>query len=73
MFGYMENRSCDMAIALTHDLIAQFNYNGSTVYSCSLDAAGAFDCIPHAVIFNKLNGIVPDYLWRLFYKWYTIC
>ena len=33
----------------------------------SLDAEGAFDTIPHVVIFGKLDGIVPDYAWHVMY------
>ena len=46
------------------------NDRGSPVYTCSLDAEGAFDAIPHVVIFGKLDGIVPDYAWRVMYAYY---
>ena len=59
-----------MAISLAHDVMAYFNDRGSAVYTCSLDAEGAFDAIPHVVIFGKLDGIVPDYAWRVLYAWY---
>ena len=36
----------------------------------SLDAEGAFDTIPHVVIFGKLDGIVPDYAWHVMYASY---
>ena len=38
--------------------------------TCSLYAEGAFDAMPHVVIFGKLDGIVPDYAWRVMYAWY---
>ena len=60
----------DMAISLAHDVMAYFNDHGSAVYTCSLDAEGAFDAIPHVVIFGKLDGIMPDYAWRVLYAWY---
>ena len=44
-----------MAISLAHDVLAYFNDRGSAVCTCSIDA------IPHAGIFGKLDGIVPDY------------
>ena len=59
-----------MAISLAHDVMAYFNDRGSAVYTCSLDAEGAFDAIPRVVIFGKLDGIVPDYAWRVMYAWY---
>ena len=69
-FGFVDGRGTDMAISLAHDVMAYFNDRGSAVYTCSLDAEGAFDAIPHAVIFGKLDGIVPDYAWRVMYAWY---
>ena len=38
--------------------------------TCSLGAEGAFDHIPHSVIFGKLDGMMPDHMWRLLYRWY---
>ena len=59
-----------MAISLAHDVIAYFNDRGSAVYTCSIDAEGAFDAIPHVVTFGKLEVIVPDYAWRVMHGWY---
>ena len=59
-----------MAFSLAHDVMAYFNDRGSAVYTCSLDDEGAFDAIPHVVIFGKLDGIMPDYAWRVLYAWY---
>ena len=69
-FGFVDGRGTYMAISLAHDVMAYFNDCGSAVYTCSLDAEGAFDAIPHVVIFGKLDGIVPDYAWRVMYAWY---
>ena len=41
------------------------------VFICSLDAQCAFDHIPHSVIFSKLDGVLPDHVWRLLYRWYS--
>ena len=54
-----------MAMSLAHDVMTYFNDRGSLVYTCSLDAEGAFDAIPHIVIFGKHDGIMPDYAWRV--------
>ena len=37
-FGFVDRRGTDMAISLAHDVMAYFNYLGSAVYKCSLDA-----------------------------------
>ena len=47
-----------MAISLAHDIMAYFNDRGSAVYTCSLDAEGAFDAIPH--VFGKLHGALEQ-------------
>ena len=62
-----------MAIAVAHDVSQYYNSRlsrGSSTFTCSLDADGAFDHIPHSVIFGKLDGMMPDYMWRLLYRWY---
>ena len=69
-FEFVDGRGTDMAISLAHDVMAYFIDRGSAVYTCGLDAEGAFDSIPHVVIFGKLDGIMPDYAWRVLYAWY---
>ena len=59
-----------MAISLAHDVMAYFNDRSSAVYTSSLDAEGAFDAIPHVVIFGKLGWIVSEYAWRVLCAWY---
>jgi hypothetical protein len=39
---------------------------------CGLDAEGAFDGIPHAVLFDKAIDIISDMSWRLLYQWYVL-
>jgi len=69
-FGYIDDRGTDMAIALAHDVAQYFTSNGSSIFTCSLDAEGAFDHIPHSVLFAKMDGVVSDPVWRLLYRWY---
>lgn len=59
-----------MAAALTSDLIDYCVDNGSPVYICALDAEGAFDNIPHGVMFAKAIGVVPMLYWRILIFWY---
>ena len=70
-FGFASDRGTDMAIALAHDVSEHFSRRGSPVFTCSLDAQGAFDHIPHSVIFAKLDGVLPNHVWRLLYRWYS--
>ena len=71
-FGFIEGRGTDLAVSLTHDVISYCTSRGSPVYACSLDAEGAFDGIPHCVLFRKAIGIIPDIFWRLLVKWYGL-
>ena len=69
-FGFVGSRSTSMAAALTHDVIDYCVSMGSPVYVCALDAEGAFDGIPHSIMFNKAMDIVPDMYWRILVFWY---
>ena len=69
-FGYVESRGPDMAICLVHDVAQYMNNRGSAVFGCSLDAEGAFDHLPHSVIFTKLWGKLTPGAWRLLHAWY---
>ena len=60
-----------MATALAHDIGVYANSSGSTVFMCALDAEGAFDCLPHPIILQKVMGVVPDMYWRILYVWYA--
>ena len=59
-----------MAAALAHDIASYSVASGSTVYFCSLDAAGAFDALPHSIIFHRAIGVLPDSCWRVLFHWY---
>ena len=59
-----------MAISLTHD-VASYNVKLSPIFSCSLDAEGAFDAIPHSILFDKALNVIPDPCWKLLYYWYA--
>ena len=75
-FGFIESRGTTMAASLTHDVISYFVSHGSPVYACSLDAEGAFDALPHPVIFYKAIDVIPDIYWRVLVHWYqnlTVC
>ena len=63
-------RGTEIATALVNDVISYANVRGSTVYTCSLDAEGAFDAIPHCVLFKKASEVLPDYCWHVMVNWY---
>lgn len=60
-----------MAIALAHDVGMYSMANGSPMYICSLDAEGAFDSIPHSILFYKALDVLPDHCWKVMHHWYT--
>ena len=63
-----------MAVSLVNDVISYCTERGSPVYTCSLDAQGAFDAITHAVLFRKAMDVLPDHCWMIIVNWYrAIC
>ena len=70
-FGFVPERGTVMAAALAYDVADYMNKKGSAVYICSLDAEGAFDGIPHSVLFSKAMNIIPDIYWRMLVYWYS--
>ena len=69
-FGFISGRGTTEAIYLAYDLCAYANHRGSALFMCGLDAQGAFDCIPHPVLFQKADSVLPDQCWRLWHSWY---
>ncbi len=69
-YGFVPKRGTDTATTLLNDVISYSTTQGSTVYSCSLDAEGAFDAIPHAILFYKASQVLPIHCWRTMYSWY---
>ena len=59
-----------MAVSLVNDVISYCTERGSPVYTCSLDAQGAFDAIPHPVLFRKAIDVLPDHCWMIIVNWY---
>ena len=51
--GFVSGRGTNTAIALAHDTASYFNFKGSPLFMCALDAEGAFDDIPHPILFTK--------------------
>ncbi len=69
-FGFVPGRGTNMAISLTHDVMSYCVKGGTPVFSCSLDAEGAFDAIPHPVFFQKIMDILPAACWIIICSWY---
>ena len=70
-FGFISSRGTQTAIALANDVLEYCNYNESAVFVCNLDAEGAYDGIPHPILFMKSMNIIPDMSWKLLYRWYN--
>ena len=62
-FGFIKGRGTEVATALLHDVIDYSTTRGGVVYSCSLDDEGAFDAIPHCILFDKAHSVLPTYCW----------
>ena len=71
-FGFIPDGGTQMAVSLANDVISHCTSRESIVYTCSLDAEGAFDAIPHPVLFHKAMNTIPDQCWRILVYWYRM-
>ena len=58
-FGFIPKRGTNTATSLLNDVISYVTTCCIAVYTCSLDAEGVFDAVPHAVIFSKAAKVWP--------------
>ena len=70
-FGFVSQRSTVMAASLAHDVSRYCVSAGSPLFMCSLDTQGAFDNLPHPVLFDKMSTAIPTPIWCLLYYWYS--
>ena len=57
-FGFIPGRIAELATALLNDVTTYCNTRGSAVYSCSLDVEGAYNAIPHSILFYKAATVL---------------
>ena len=69
-FGFISGRGTTTAASLANDVICYCNKRGSPVFTCALDAEGAFDVIPHDILFSKSIDVIPDHCWLILVNWY---
>ena len=69
-FGFVPGRGTEMATAEVNDVFYT-NTRGSTVCTCSLDAEGAFNAIPHCVILENAFSVLPEHCWHIMFNWYN--
>ena len=60
-----------MATSLANDVFPYCTKRVSPVYTCSLDAEGTFDAVPHSVLFKKALNVVHEHCWRVMARWYS--
>jgi len=53
-FGYKKNLGTETAVFALKNVVNHYLTNGSTVFSCFLDANKAFDCVLHEKLCIKL-------------------
>ena len=70
-FVFVKGRRTEMATALLHDVIDYSTSRGGVVYSCSPNAGGAFDAIPHCILFDMANSVLPTHCWFVMHEWYS--
>ena len=76
-FGFKKKHSTEHCIYALKNVISYYNWFGSPVYTCFLDASKAFDRVEHWSLFKKLiDRNVPLVVVRLLVHWYrqqTLC
>ena len=70
-FGFIPGRGTEIATTLLNDVPTYCNTRGSAVYICSLDAEGAFNAIPHSILFYKAATVLPKHCWHVMHTWYS--
>ena len=70
-FGFVTGRGSNSAVALVHDVASYFNAKGSTIFMCGLDVEGAFNGVPHPVLFDRARNVITDKSWKLLHNWYV--
>ena len=69
-YGFVPKRGTQMAVSVAHDVSAFCLASGSPTFFCSLDATGAFDSLPHSIMFKRAMDVIPDKSWQILYFWY---
>ena len=70
-FGFKKKHSTEHCIYALKNVISYYNWFGSPVYTCFLDASKAFDRVEHWSLFKKLiDRNVPLVVVRLLVHWY---
>ena len=70
-FGFKKQHSTDMCIFTVKSVIKYYTKQKSSVYTCFLDAAKAFDRVSHWILFSKLiKRNIPLVIVRIIAFWY---
>ena len=70
-FGFKKQHSTDMCIFTVKSVIKYYTQQKSSVYTCFLDVAKAFDRVTHWTLFSKLiNRNIPLVVVRIIAFWY---
>ena len=76
-FGFKSQHATDMCIFTVKSVIKYYTKQNSTVFTCFLDAAKAFDRVSHWTLFSKMiKRNVPLVIVRIIAFWYqtqTMC
>ena len=76
-FGFKSQHATDMCIFTVKSVIKYYTKQNSSVFTCFLDAAKAFDRVSHWILFSKLiQRNIPLVIVRIIAFWYqtqTMC
>ena len=71
-FAYKDAHSTTMCISMLKETVMHYNFEGSNVYACLLDASKAFDRVNHGKLFKLLlNRNLPGVVLRLLFDLYS--
>ena len=70
-FGFKSQRATDMCLFTVKSVIKYYTRQNSTVYTCFLDAAKAFNRVSYKTLFSKMiKRNVPLVIVQTFAFWY---
>ena len=71
-FGFISGKGTEIATTLFNDVTTYCNAHGNAVCTCSLDAEGDCDAIPHSILYHKASAILPKYCWHVMHSLVTL-
>ncbi len=69
-FGFRIKTSTKHAFFVVNETLLHYKNGGGQCWAAALDATKAFDRVWRDGMFHKLNGRIPDVIWRILFEYY---